>query len=254
MRSLSIAALLVSAALGAGCLVSKPDPATEKRQAGDDALAKSDFAAAAAAYEASLAVDPKQEKVLERLASAYAHLDERDKAAAALARKAELQKDPAQKAETLRQVAGLYLQSADRDRAEPWLRQVLALAPDDDATITWLAELAADRGGARSNVAEANPADLDVALGYYDKLIALRPDSLTGYAHKRIVLTKYLGYVRKQQQAAEQSLGRARGSEQAAIREKIATAKGRAGELQAALDQVDQKIAALRTKPKPAAP
>jgi tetratricopeptide (TPR) repeat protein len=245
------AATLAAVVVATGCLVSKPDPAVVEAEAGDGLLSKSEFGPAAEAYQRALALDPKQEETWAKLAHAYIRLGDRDKAAAALHRKADLQVDPAKKAEVLRQVAGIYLQSQERDKGEPALLEVLKLAPSDEETLTWLAELAADRGGARSNAAAAQPEQLDLALRYYDQLIALRPEAQSGYVHKRIVLTKYLSHLALQKQAAEQSLGRKRGAEVAETRDRIAQLKARIAELEPALDAASRKLAELRPK-KPA--
>jgi tetratricopeptide (TPR) repeat protein len=228
----------------------KPDPVVVHRDAGDDRYRKGDYAAAAAEYQQSLAVAPKQESVLEKLAACRIRLGDRDGAAAALLQTADLKKNPAQRAEVYRNVAGFYLQSPDRDRAETYLLEVLKLAPDDDATLSWLAEIEATRGGARANDAPAVPEHLDAALAYYDRIIALRPDSLVPWAHERIVLTKYLQHVVSRRQAAEQSLRWKKRDQALETRTRIAQLQAKADDLQRALDKVNRRVAELR-KPRP---
>lgn len=237
--------------LAAGC-VPAPDPAVVARQKGDELLAKNDFAGAEAEFQKSVDLKPKQENTWEKLAMAQLRQEKRDQAAATLAKKAELDPDPAKKAEALRNAAGLFLQGADRDKAEPWLKQVLAIEPNDESSITWMAELYADRGGARSNAQDAQPEQLDVALGYYAKLAALKPQSTAPLAHTRIVLTKYMGYLEARKKAAQDTLSRKKGPELQETKDRIAALDGKIAELQPKMKDVNDKIAELK-KPRPAA-
>jgi tetratricopeptide (TPR) repeat protein len=244
-RSIASALLLALA----GC-TPEVDVASQQRQAGDEQWKKGAYQEAAAAYEKSLAADPKQEKVLERLAMCRVRLDDRNAAATTLLKVLDLKTDAAGKAEVYRNVAGVYLQGQDAEHAEKYLQEIVKLLPNDEAALTWLGELAAQRGGARSNDAEAVPEQLDLALGYYDKLIALKPDSLPMLAHKRIVLTKYVNHITARLKAfaeSQKAKGKAKPDAEAVTR--IEKLKTRDAELRATLAEVEAKVAALRKKP-----
>jgi tetratricopeptide (TPR) repeat protein len=227
------------------------DPAAVQRQKGDELMAKSDFAGAAAEYARSLEANPKQEKTWEKLAMCRLRLDDRDGAAAALLKTLDFKADVAQKAEVYRNAAGIYLQAQDGEKAEKYLQEVLRLLPDDENSLTWLGELASQRGGARSNDGEAVPEQLDAALRYYDRLIILKPDSPVPYIHKRIVLTKYVLHYTARKKAAEQALKHKKKAEQAEALERMAGLQTRIDELRRTLDEVTKKLTELR-KPKPA--
>lgn len=239
---------------GAGCLAAlllaacadRPDPVAVHRDAGDDRFQKGDYAAAAKEYQESLAANPKQEQVWEKLAASRARLGERDAAAAALQETLPWKRTAEQKAELYRNLAGIYLQSTEPDRAQKYLLQVLELAPEDESTLSWLAELEAAQGGARSNDAPADPQHLEAALRYYERLAAIRPAAPTPYAHQRIVLTKYLQHIALRRQAAVQSLRGKKAADALETRQRIEAMERRSGELQGALDAVNRKLAELR--------
>ncbi|HSB21263.1 MAG TPA: hypothetical protein VLD85_14745 [Anaeromyxobacteraceae bacterium] len=235
----------LAALLALGC-AQKPDPAVVHREAGDDRLQKGDHAGAAAEYQQSLAANPKQEPVWEKLALSRVRLGDRDGAAAALLETLPFKRNPEQKAELYRNVAGIYLQSPERDKAEKYLLEVLKLAPDDETTLSWLAEMEAERGGARSNDAPATPEHLDAALRYYRRLADIRPTSPAPLAHQRIVLSKYMQYLASRRAAAEQALRWKKKGEVAETRQRIDEIQRRAGEIQGELDGVNRKLAELR--------
>jgi tetratricopeptide (TPR) repeat protein len=243
MRCRGTGLLLASIALAC---TPKPDPAAVHRDAGDERYRKADYAAAAAEYQQSLAANPKQEAVWEKMAASRLRLDDRDGAAAALLRTLDFKRAAAPRAEVYRNVAGFYLQSPDRDKAEGYLLEVLKLEPDDDSTLSWLGEIEAERGGARSQDAPAVPEHLDGALRYYDRLIALRPESMNPYVHKRVVLAKYLGHLASRRQAVEQSLRWKKRGEQVDARARIAELQGRYDELAGVLEGVNRRIGELR--------
>jgi tetratricopeptide (TPR) repeat protein len=161
-------------------------------------------------------------------------------------RTVELRPAPAQKAEVYRTVAGFYLQSPERAKGERYLLEVLKLAPDDDGTLSWLGELEAERGGARSGDAPAVPEHLEGALRYYDRLIALRPEAPVYYAHKRAVLAKYLQHLGERCRAAERALRTTPRDRAAEARVRIAEMRARADELQRDLDGVVRRLGELR--------
>lgn len=245
MARSKVLALLLAGLAAAACN-SAPDPATVSRQQGDDLFKKSDWAGAAASYQKSLEANPKQEKLWERLAAAQMRLEEREKAAQSLLKTLEFKKDAAQKAEVYRGAAGVFLQSVERDKAKPYLLEVLKLEPKDDATVSWLGELAAFRGGARSNEMPAVAEDLDEALKWYGRLIELKPDARTAYAHKRVVLVKYTNMLLERQRAALESARQKRKADQAEARERAAALGARAQELAGQVAEIDRKLAELK--------
>jgi len=244
MAHSKVLALLLSG-LAAACTAA-PDPATVSRQQGDDLFKKSDWAAAAAAYQKSLEANPKQEKVWERLAASQMRLEEREKAAQSLLKTLDFKKDAAQKAEVYRSAAGVFLQSVERDKAKPYLLEVLKLEPKDEASVSWLGELAAFRGGARSNEMPAVAEDLEEAAKWYSRLIELKPDSRTAWAHKRVVLVKHTNLFLERRRAAEDSARQKRKADQAEAKERAALFGARALELSRQVEEIDKKLGELK--------
>ncbi len=236
----TVAALLLAACTPA------PDPATVERQAGDDLLKKNEWVQAAAAYERSLAANPKQEKVYERLAAALMRADQRDKAAEVLVKTLQFKKDNAQKAEVYRNAAGVFLQSPERDKAKPYLQEAVKLEPKDEASISWLGELAAFRGGARSNEMPAVAEDLDEALLWYGKLTELKPESRAAWAHKRVVLVKYTNLMLERQRAAVESARQKRGAERDEAKARAEALADKARDLTRQVEEIDKKLAELK--------
>lgn len=237
-------ALTVVAAL----VACKPEPARLHRDNADDLMRESKFAAAAEAYARSLEVDPRQEKVWEKLAYARVKAGEKDLAAEALVKVAALKATDAQKAEVYRNAAGIFLQGTDRDKAEKYLVETVRLDPADEASLTWLGELASERGGARLDAATAVPAELEKAIGYYGKLIALRPEGKAAHANRRIAVVKYLGYLAEERHGEELRLRKAGRDATAAAqaRERLARLDAKLTELRRMLDESNQKLAPVR--------
>ena len=235
---------LAPLALLAAC---KPNPALVHRDAGDDLLQRSSFAQAAAEYAASLAVDPKQPGVWEKLAFCRVKTGEADLAAQSLEKLADLKPTDAQKAEVFRNAAGIYLQGPDRAKAERYLLAAVKLDPKDEASLTWLGELASEKGGARLDMATAVPAELDKALGYYAQLIALRPDQKAAYANRRIVLVKYVTHLAGQRSREAARLPRnAKDPAAAEGRERIARIDAKSTELRRMLDEANAKLSTVK--------
>jgi tetratricopeptide (TPR) repeat protein len=221
---------LAALALLAAC---KRDPSIVHREAGDELLARSDFAAAAAEYAQSLAAAPGQPEIWDKLAFAKLKAGDRDGAAEALAKRAEIETAPARKADAYRNAAGIYL-PGDGDKAERYLLEAVRVDPADEASLGWLGELASARGGARVQLGPVVPAKLDEAIGYYGRVIALRPDSRAAHANRRIVAVKYLAAVDDDLAAQTARLKRA-GKDAAAAAdatERIARADAKKAELQ----------------------
>lgn len=226
-------------------LACQRDPSIVLREQADDLLQRSDFAGAAAAYEKSLALDPKQDKIWEKLAFCRVKTGEKDRAAEALLKLAELKSTPAEKADVLRNAAGMYLQTPEQDKAETYLVQVVKLVPADETSLTWLGEMASQRGGARMDLAPAMPGELDKAIGYYARLVALRPDSKPAHANRRIAVVKYLGWVSDEkwkQQSALKRAGRDPAAA-AAARERLAQLDAKSAELKKLLDESNARLA-----------
>jgi len=243
-RALGSLPLLLALACQSG-----PPPALAHRLAGDDAYRKGEYAAAAAEYGLSLDADPRQLHVWETLAASRLRLGDTDGAAQALIRTLDLLPAAPQKAEVHRNVAGIYLQVRQRDQAEPHLIRALELVPQDESSLSWLAEIEAERGGARSAGAPADVEHLEKALGYYDRLTTLNPDNRTPWLHKRVVLSKYLAYLAVRKQAAEQAL-RGRKGDMTESANRLQQMEGKSLELRRDLAEVDRKLAELRRGPR----
>jgi tetratricopeptide (TPR) repeat protein len=218
----------------------KPDPAKLHRIQGSDFLNKKDWKNAAAEYTLSLQADPNQVEVWKKKAYAHQQMGESEETAKALTKYAELTKDPVEKAELQlniaqefvrakkveeanaafariletktdpkdkaafhRSIADTYLKAGLLDEGERQFNEALKLDPKDEASLGWLAEIYATRGGARSKDAPVIPEQLDKSLAYYDQVIALNPSYPFSYVNKRIVMAKYLDYEVKQKDIAE---------------------------------------------------
>jgi tetratricopeptide (TPR) repeat protein len=215
-------------------LACKRDPAIVHLEAGDALLAKSDFAGAAAEYAQSLGATPAQPKVWDKLAFAKLKAGDRDGAAEALAKHAEIETVAARKAEAYRNAAGIYLPDGDPQKAERYLVEAVRTDPSDEASLGWLGELASVRGGARVQVGPVVPAELDAAIAYYGRIIAVRPESRSAHANRRIAIVKYLAALDDERAAQTARLSRA-GKDAAAAadaKERIAKAEARRAELQ----------------------
>ncbi len=239
-----LASLLAGLALGA--CTPAPDPATVERHAGDDHYKKQEWTQAAAAYRKSLEANPKQEKTWEKLAASLMRAEQREQAAQALVKTLEFKKDAAQKAEVYRSAAGVFLQSAERDKAKPYLLEALKLEPRDEASISWLGELSAFRGGARSNEMPAVAEELDEALIWYGKLTDLKPESRPAWAHKRVVLVKYTNLMIERQKAALESARQKRGAEREEAKARAEGFAQRSEALKKQVEEIDRKLAELK--------
>lgn len=227
-------------ALLAAC---KPDPSVVHRKAGDDLLSLSNFSGAAEEYEKSLALDPKQVKIWEKLAFCRLKTDDRDRAAEALLKTVPLMPDDKARAEVYRNVAGLYLQTPERPKAEQYLLEAVRLDPADEASITWLGEIASQAGGARAQWEPAVPEALEKAIGHYDRLIELRPGSPAAHTNRRIVLVKYLTHLGEQRQLEQRVMKRTRDPQAIADgRARLAALEAKTQELQKLLDESNEVL------------
>jgi tetratricopeptide (TPR) repeat protein len=227
---------LVPIALLVAC---RPAPAVGHREQGDELLRRSEFGGAAAEYVKSLALDPRQEKVWEKLAFCRVKTGEHELAAEALVKLADLKPVPAQKADVFRNAAGIFLQGPDRAKAERYLAETVRLDPSDEASLAWLGELAAEKGGAYVELATAVPEELDNALRWYGRLIELRPEGAATHAKRRVVLVKYLNHLSGERRRLERSR---RGQDGGAAAERIARIDSKSAELRQMLDEADARL------------
>ncbi len=233
-------------ALLAAC---KPDPSIVHRKAGDDLLSLSNFKGAAEEYEKSLALDPAQVKVWEKLAFCRVKTNENDKAAEALVKTVPLMPDDKAKAEVYRNAAGVFLQTPERPKAERYLVEAVRLDPKDEASITWLGEIASQAGGARSQWERGVPEHLEKAIGHYNRLIELRPDGAAAHTNRRIVLVKYLTQIGEQRQLEQRVMKRTRDPQAIADgRARLAALDAKAKELQKLLDESNEKLTKKKAK------
>jgi tetratricopeptide (TPR) repeat protein len=187
--------LLAATLVLAACSEKAPsDPHLDKA---NELFSDNKFGAAAEEFAASLQANPKQDiAIWKKGAFCYMKAGNFDKAAEMLLKTVDMETATAGKVEAYRNIAGIYLQGANQpDKAEPYFAAALKLDPKDEGTLTWLAELASQKGGARLQTAVAVPDQLDKAIGYYEQIIQLNPTNVTAWANKRIALTKYLTYL-----------------------------------------------------------
>lgn len=255
MNALGRVVLMIGAlALGGTTSCKKePDLATIHREAGDRHLGKSEWKEAAEEYGQSLQADPKQEKIWEKKAYSHREAGDMDQAAAAILKTVDFKPDAAKKAEVYRNLGGMYMPTGGYDKAEKYFNEALKIDPNDDASLSWLAELYSQRGGARDMKAKAVPADLDKALEYYEKVIALKPELPNSYLNERIVMAKYMEYERQQKEAAEQEA-----QENSKDKDKVEAAKaaaekhqGRMDEFKKRFDELTKKFSEAQKKAKP---
>lgn len=220
-----------------------PTPAKIHRVKASEHMVKKEFKQAAAEYELSLKDDPKQEKVWEKKAFAHMQVGETDKALESLQKLLEFRTDPAAKSEVYSSMANLYMTSGRGDQAEQNFNEVLKINPKDESALGWLAELYAQRGGARSAAAPLVDEHLQKALAYYDQVIALNPNSPNTYINKRVVMLKYMEHERVQQQVAELEM-----RENAKKPDKLAEAKAKSEASAARMEEFKVKVAELNQK------
>lgn len=227
-----------------------PEPFDVARLAGSELLKKQDFAGAAKEYERSLELKPDQDpNVWDRAAFAHMKAGNFDRAAELLMKSQDRRKDAAAKLENLRNVAGMYLQQAkDLGNAEKYFQKAVELDPKDEQSLAWLAEIAAQRGGARAVQAEAEPQHLKVALERYDAVIALNPTKPDTFINKRIVLMKYLEFMKRQKLSilADAEAVKTDKEAYASAQEHAVSTQARIDELEAALKDTTEKLVAAQ--------
>jgi len=238
LRGLALLGVLVIS-VAAGC---KPDVAVQHREKAAEFANQSQWKQAAEEYGLSLQADPSQGELWEQKAYAHLQLKEFDQVEAAMLKLADARTDPPKKAAVYRNIGGMWVQQGLNDKAEPFFLKAAQVDPKDDQTLNWLAEIYAQRGGARANNAPAKPEALTKALEYLDKVTALKPTESAGYVNKRIALMKFLEY--QQNQKAE--LMKEAAQEKDAARVKELQAKG--DEAQAQFDKIKKQFDEVNVK------
>jgi tetratricopeptide (TPR) repeat protein len=226
--------LLLLALTGVGCK-GRQNAGMRDRAQGDVMLQAGQFEEAAEFYRLAIAAGPHDAKLLERRAYALLQTGRIEEAAEELLRSQDLLPDPARKAETLRNVAYVYLKSTTPEEAERYFQQALELKPDDTESLMWLGELASSRGGARSTEMAPISEHLEKAIAYYDQVLALDPDSLLATVNKRIAVMKLISLRKDQKEDAERVL---------AVVRKDATRN----ETRTKAAQYDQQLAELQSR------
>jgi tetratricopeptide (TPR) repeat protein len=238
LRRISVVMVLLAIL---GC---EEDPATAHHRLAVELYKKGDYAKAAAEYDEVYRLNPGLDELVQRKgAQAWAKVGQYEKCVAILQRLADA-KQGTEKIDAYRQIAGMYLQTArNLDQAEAWFNKVLVMDPRDEASMGWLAEIAAARGGARNQAAPADPAMLDLALERFDKVIALNPGNLGTYVNKRIVYIKYLNYLQKEKEGA---IADAEANKKdKAYAKKVDDLQARWDAMKATLDQLGEKISEM---------
>ncbi|NMO15169.1 hypothetical protein HPC49_05930 [Pyxidicoccus fallax] len=222
-----------------GCKDEKAEAAKAHRIKGSDHMSKKEWKEAAAAYALSLEADPKQEKVWEKKAFAHMQIGEMDEASKSVMKMMEMKTTPAEKAELYRTLASMYMATSLED-AEKYFNEALKLDAKDEASLGWIAEIYAQRGGARSMAAPIVKADLEKALTYYDQVLAINANSSNTVLNKRVVTSRLIAY---EQQQKEMALAEA--AENAKDKTIVAEANTRAEEHQKRIDEYQARIGEL---------
>jgi len=240
-----VGALALATALPA-CKEEPPSPAKLHVEAGDKHRIAKEWKQAAEEYGKSLEADPKQDKIWET--KAYCHQQEQDMegTVATLTKWAETKSEPAEKAKLHRSIAAMWMQKPDMAKAEASFLEAVKIHPTDDESLSWLGEIHSQRGGARDGKADAVPAELDKALEFYDKVAKIKPDKPETYINQRVIMSKYVKYHTKQQEAAEAEAKAFEKNKKE--KDKVDEATARAEKHKAAIDEYKKKIEAATAK------
>lgn len=235
----------VLALAGTTACKSEPDPVQVHRAKGTKLYNAGDYSKAAAEYGESLKAGPKQEQAVDVIkAKAMAHMkaNEIDQAAETTLMLLDHRATPAEKAEVYRDVASVYMKG-DMTKAEEYLNKALEIDPKDEFSLGWIAEIYAQKGGARAMSAPAVPEHLDKALAYYDKVLAINPNSANTYLNKRVVMAKYMDFEQKAKEAKEKEA-----VDNAKDKQIVAEAQAAAAEHQARIEDFKKKFDELTQK------
>ncbi len=140
-------------------------------------------------------------------------------------------------------MANLYLTSGRSEQAEQIFNEVLKLNPKDEGTLSWLAEIYMQRGGAKNMAAPLVDEHLQKALGYYDQVLAINPISFNTYVNKRVVMIRYLENEKTLLRVAELEM-----AENARKPAKLAEAKAKAEASNARIQEFTAKLQELNQK------
>jgi len=226
------------------CKEEPPTPAKIHLDKGDEFLADNKWKEAAEEYGKSVEADPKQEKTWEKKAYCHMMAGELEASEAAALKTMEFRPEPAKKAELYRTIANMYLNKGDRDHAEKSFNEAIKVDPSDDQSMSWIAEIWSQRGGARDMKAPAVPDALSKAIEWYDKVIALKPNDPAAYANKRIALGRLMETEKVAKDAAEKAATDA-GKDKAKADEATAEAAKHAAkmdELKKTMDETTKKL------------
>lgn len=252
MKVLGKAVLLVGALALMGstaCEKPKPDPGKVHREAGDAHLTKNEFSQAADEYAKALEINPDNEKLWEKKAYAHQQAGEMEKVEATLNKLAEFKKEPEKKAEVFRNLASLFLQKNDYVNAEKYFGEAAKIDPKDDVSIAWIAQMHAQRGGARDMRMKIIPEELNKAIELYEKIIALKPDDVTGYVNKRIAIGRLMEFEKQAKAASEQEAKDAKDKEKKEAATKEAEKHGaQMDEYKKQMDALSEKIKEVKAK------
>lgn len=239
--ALGFATLIVTAAC------KKPDPAVVHNKKGDQLYEQGNFEAAAKEFGLALEINPNQDKLWEKKAAAYMKAGNTDEAAAALVRASE-HSDPKAKADRYRTIAGMYVETRHPEKAEKYFAEAVKIDPNDDVSLQWLGEIYSTRGGARAAKAQAIPAELEKAIGYYDQAISISPAALIPYVQKKIAMIKFAQHEQQQADAADrEAIERKKDKPRAAeAQARAAQHRTRAEELKKQVDDLTGKISEIQ--------
>lgn len=245
MKNLGKVGLVIGALALTSACTKEPDIAKEHRAKGTKLYNQREYSKAAEEYGLSLKANPKQELAVDVIkAKAFAHVqaNEIDNAAETTLMLLDYRATPAEKAEVYRDVASVYMKGSI-DKAEQYLNKALEIDPKDEFSLGWIAEIYAQKGGARAMAAPAVPEHLDKALTYYDKVLALNPNSANTYLNKRVVMAKYMDYEQKAKEAKEKEA-----IDNAKDKQIVEEAKASAAAHQARIDEFKQKFDEMTQK------
>lgn len=244
-RLLSLVAA-VSMSGGLACGKKEPTPAELKLAKANELFRAADYTAAGPEFEASLKLDPKQDvKIWEKGAFAYLKAGNLDKASELLIGTLDAKASTERKLETYRNLAGMYLGASSHDKAEHYFGEVMKLDPKDEQSLSWMAEIASIRGGARANKGPVKTEQLDLALARYDQVSAINPNLPAPYINQRIAISRYLGHLVEQKATAEQDARAAKDKQQKeALQASAQKFQARIDELRGKLDDTNKKLGA----------
>ena len=251
MREALLSSLFLLSIPLTGCSKSE-DPAAVHRALGNDYARKDDWAAAANEYGLSAQANPRDPKVWQLKANAHLRLGQLREAGEALEKPAEYTSDPAVKAEAYRLAASMYVERGQFVDAEKAFNEVLKYAPRDELALSWLAEIASARGGARSMTEPADPMWLKQAIAYYDQAIQVNPENLFAYVNKRVAISKYLIFEQKEKAQAERLilLARKDPSKVAAARTQLTESSARIEGFEKEIEELSKKVKELQAAQK----